>query len=237
MERRIEPEWLDQLPASDAGAIGARRDLRRVNALMGNVAILARVLRSAVPETPRRIADLGAGDGSVALALARRLAPVWHDVRLTLVDRAAAGISAATIRAIQDFGWSVETLAADVFDWCRTTEPCDIVTANLFLHHFRGDDLRRLFAELAPRIGILAACEPHRDPVALAGSRMLIFIGCNKITRHDAPASVWAGFAGREMSALWPDTAGWALTERRAGWASHLFVARRDPRIAGRAGG
>src|SRR5215813_973233 len=42
--RRLEPEWLDQLPATDPGAIHTRRDLRRINALLRHPAIMERVL-------------------------------------------------------------------------------------------------------------------------------------------------------------------------------------------------
>ena len=45
MDRRVEPEFLDQLPAEDSRAIRSRRDLQRVNAWMGNVGTMARALR------------------------------------------------------------------------------------------------------------------------------------------------------------------------------------------------
>jgi hypothetical protein len=234
MRRCIEPEWLDELPASDKRAHAARRDLRRVNWLMGNAAILARALLAAATSAPRSMVDLGAGDGALSLALARRLAPHWPGVRLTLVDRAAA-VSPATVDRIQEAGWRADAIAADVFEWSRVgATPCDVVIANLFLHHFEADGLRQLFAALAKRVSLFGACEPRRDRVALTGSRLLLFIGCNAVTRHDAPASVRAGFAGRELSALWPEAGGWSLTERQAGWASHLFVAQRGaPGVAG----
>ena len=47
--RILEPEWLDTLPEDDARAQRSRRDLVRVNALMGNVGIVARLLRDALP--------------------------------------------------------------------------------------------------------------------------------------------------------------------------------------------
>jgi hypothetical protein len=56
---------------------------------------------------------------------------------------------------------------------------------------------------------------------------MLRFIGCGKITLHDAEASIAAGFVRQEISALWPDKKNWQLVERRAGLFSHLFVAQR----------
>ena len=89
-------------------------------------------------------------------------------------------------------------------------------------------DLQHLRAAHEPERRGDSACEPRRSRFALRASRLLGLIGCNDVTRHDAAASVRAGFAGRELSALWPDEAGWQIDERPAAPFSHLFVARRD---------
>ena len=52
-------------------------------------------------------------------------------------------------------------------------------------------------------------------------------IGANEITRHDAVASVRAGFRGQELSALWPEPDRWRLQEWAASPLSHCFVAVR----------
>ena len=46
MVRSLEAELVDELPPDHPEAIRGRRDLRRINALMGHVGILARALRS-----------------------------------------------------------------------------------------------------------------------------------------------------------------------------------------------
>ena len=226
MKRVVEPEWLDFLPAADPRATASRRDLRRVNWLTGSAAILAGAIARAATRPPRILVDLGAGDGSLALRLARRLSARWPDVRLRLVDRTPS-IASSTLAAIAQTCWQVETVAADAEEWCRSGagESADIVVANLFLHHFGDEALSRLLHAVAARTSIFAASEPRRGAVALAGSRLLGLIGCNDVTRHDAVVSVRAGFARNELSALWPRD-GWSLSEGRAGWSSHLFVAR-----------
>jgi hypothetical protein len=95
------------------------------------------------------------------------------------------------------------------------------------LHHFSEDALRTLFANLAARVGFFAACEPRRSPWVLTASKLVRLIGCNDVSRHDAVASVRAGFMGRELSALWPQDGAWKLTEERAGLFTHCFVAER----------
>ena len=226
MQRSIVPELLDHLPASDPGALRSRRDLVRVNLLMGHAAIMARsLLRGA--DRPRVLVDIGAGDGSFMLRVARRLAPRWPDCRLILLDRQNI-VSEKTRAAFAAVAWKIETVAADVFDFLAAADcpNADAVTANLFLHHFDDEPLARLLSLIAQRTPLFAACEPRRDAVASAGSRLLWAIGCNHVTLHDAAASVRAGFRGQELTSLWPRANGWDLQERAAGLFSHSFTAR-----------
>ncbi len=230
MKRTIEPELLDDLPADDPLAPSARKDLQRLNAWMGHARILANELRVRPGTKPvRRIAEIGAGDGQFLLKAARRLGPSWKGVRATLVDRQPL-VTAQTLQAFDVLGWEVEPVKADVFDWLRqgATNRFDAIIANLFLHHFTENSLAGLFREIQDRASLLVAVEPRRSPWPLAFSRLVWVIGCNRITRHDAPVSVQAGFAGRDLSELWGPDPGWHLREQRAGMFSHLFVACKE---------
>ena len=229
MNRRVEPELLDGLSAEDPRAIRSRRDLRRVNALMGNAGVIASaVLRVSGGRPPRQLVDLGAGDGSFMLRLAKRLRVVWPDVEVTLVDRQDI-VSDETRREFAALSWSVRCVTADVFEWLsRTTAPrVDWVIANLFLHHFADPALQRLMHLVSGRTNSFAACEPRRYPPALRASHWLWLLGCNPVTRHDAVASVHAGFDGPELSAMWPENGIWRLREEAVGLFSHSFVAQR----------
>ena len=99
--------------------------------------------------------------------------------------------------------------------------------ANLFLHHFSDAQLAELFRAVGQAARLFVAVEPRRAAWPLECSRLLWAVGCNAITRHDAAASVRAGFAGHELSALWRGDDRWILTEKPAGLFSHVFVARR----------
>jgi hypothetical protein len=228
MNRCVEPELLDELPANDPRTMRSRIDLRRVNAFMGNAAVIARALIDATSgRSPRRLVDLGAGDGTFMLNLAKRLSPAWTNVEVTLVDRRDI-VSPRTHREFESLRWSSRSVAADVFDWLEHAEEerVDWVIANLFLHHFSAAALRRLMDLVSRRTNGFAACEPRRYPAALRASRWLWLLGCNHVTRHDAVASVRAGFDGLELAALWPGNGDWQLREEAAGLFSHRFVAR-----------
>lgn len=220
--RVLEAEWLDELPPGDLRAIRSRADLRRVNALMGNARCIASALEPHLSGEALRIADLGTGDGALALAVARRLKR--PRVQLTLVDRAPV-VHGVTLQRLDALGWHARIAASDVFDFLAPRgERFDAVFANLFLHHFDRPRLARLLAAVAGRTRLFVACEPRRSRLALAGSRLLWALGCNDVTRHDARVSVRAGFSAAELSSLWPE-GGWQTSERAAWPFSHLFVA------------
>jgi hypothetical protein len=101
----------------------------------------------------------------------------------------------------------------------------DIITANLFLHHLEAPALTQLFALAAGRAQGFVACEPRRSAFALLGARLVGALGANDVTRHDAVASVRAGFRGGELSAHWPRKDGWKLYEHGAFPFTHAFCA------------
>jgi SAM-dependent methyltransferase len=225
LPRHVEPEWLDVMATDDPRAQRSRRDLRRVNVLMRHAGMIARAL-TAHGTTPRLILDLGCGDGSFMLAVARQLAPRWRNVTVLLLDQQNL-VSRDTRQSFAKLDWRAEPVAADLIDFLgRDAAAANAIVANLVLHHFDAAELTLLLRLIARRTGLFVACEPRRDRMNLAFSRMLWAIGCNTVTRHDAPASVRAGFRGAELSAQWPDRAAWELHEGAAGLFSHRFVAR-----------
>jgi len=228
--RRVVAELLDELPPDDPRALRSRRDLRVVNRIMGHAGVLMHALDAVATRSPLRLVELGAGDGTLLLRLARRRARHWPKAVVTVLD-AQPTVTPATLAALRAVGWTVEVIAADVFEWLEHP-PADreaVVLANLFVHHFEGERLARLLAGIAAQAGAFICCEPRRARLALLGSHLLWAIGCNDVTRHDAVVSVHAGFREHELTAAWRSAAGagWHVHETPAGAFSHLFVARR----------
>jgi hypothetical protein len=226
--RRVEPELLDELPADDPRAIRSRRDLQRVNAWMGNGRIVFRMLRG-LPSSrlPKSVVEIGGGDGTFLLGLARQLGLEWQGVSARLIDRQRL-VHAQTTARFQALKWQVHAVETDVFDWLANMEPADLILANLFLHHFPEERLVELFRLLATKTTTLVACEPHRFAFPTLAGGCVVLIGCSAVTRHDAIASIRAGFVRQELSALWPKDPNWRLVEGKAGWCSHSFWASRD---------
>ncbi len=208
-----------------------------------------------------RILELGCGDGKLMLDVARHRGVRWPEVELDLLDRQPI-VEPETIAAYAAAGWQARPRIADVLDWafCRVTkskmtelrlaskqlawaaendsaEHWDVVVANLFLHHFDAEGLRRLLAGCARRADAVAACEPRRSRFALGASHLIFFLGANAVTRRDGVLSVRAGFVGREISDAWqagppPGDAApvdapsaWRLDEYDDGLFTHCFCA------------
>ena len=115
MRRTVEPELLDDLPSADPRAVRSRADLRRINCLMGNADVFTRLFanRLAAGSGHLRIIELGAGDGSLLLRLARRWSKLGITADVTLLDRQML-LTAATCRAFAALHWSVASVATEV---------------------------------------------------------------------------------------------------------------------------
>jgi hypothetical protein len=225
MQRDVQPELLDSLPPEHPDAVHSRRDLRRINWWMNSAGLVARPLSRQTPL--RTVVELGCGDATLALKLVRRLNPTGGRGHITLLDQHPVA-TPETIACFGKTGWTAEVVTADVFDWLESSSvQANVVVANLFLHHFKEPQLRRLLAGIAKRARCFIALDPRRGRWPLFGCSILPLLGCNHVTRNDARISVVAGFKDRELSRLWPSPDGWNLDERPGGLFSHLFVARR----------
>ena len=226
-ERKLTPELLDELPPADRRAVQSRKDLQRINRIMGHAGFLAEAWRRNQPDRwISTIVDLGAGDGTFLLDFARQIAPVSRPFNVLLLDRLNA-VQRSTLDGFENLGWQADLLNADVFEWLSTCKINDAaVISNLFLHHFDNGRLSGLLEQISACASLFIALEPRRCFGSRIASRLLGLIGCNSVTRHDAVASVQAGFKGRELSALWPQR-GWYVHETGAGRFTHCFTAQR----------
>ncbi len=195
--RIVEPEILDHLPHEDPAARRSRLDLRRINFLMGNERWILRALKQFPDAAASMICEIGAGDGELAAKIRRR----FPNIRITACDFAPrpAGLDHA-----------IDWRSGDIFQ--HAPPPGGVLVANLFLHHFEGEDLRRL-GKIYEGFDMLIFNEPDRSRIAaFLGTLLHPFV--NHVTRHDMQVSIRAGFRGGEMAALMGlDTSVWKIRE------------------------
>ena len=225
--RVLTPELLDSLPPDDPAAQASRRDLRRLHPLLGQIGLWTRWFAENFPaRPPAALADLGTGDGSLLGTVLLRAYPKGgHGARIFFVDRQPV-VPESTLAHLRRCNWLPTVIATNIFEWAEEGPPMEAALANLFLHHFDEAGITRLFSALARKTNSFAAAEPCRNHFAFLATQALGLIGCHPVTRHDARASVEAGFCDHELSALWP-ASGWTLRERSAGPFTHFFSAQK----------
>ena len=217
MPRVLVPELLDSLPADHPDAIASRRDLRFLNAVMGNFRWLEQQLASCAG-SDALIVEIGAGDGGLARRVCARnpgIAARYH--ALDLAPQPAAWPAVAT--------WHQADLWSEA--GAALLNRAGILVANLVLHHFEDDALRQLGSLLTNCQAVLA-CEPCRRERHVWQGRLL-FPFLNKVTRYDMVVSIRAGFRGHELAAaLGPGFAGQEIPASETPLGAYRFLLRRN---------
>lgn len=181
--RVLRGEILDDLAVDDPRAQRSRRDLRLINALMGNGAWIRASLAMA---RPFKISEVGAGEGLLCRDVAR-----W-----------AAGAEVVGIDRIQrpegltaNIGWD----QGDLFEKLPASG-ADTVLGVMILHHLTDESLQKL-GEILKDTRALYFCEPWRSALSHFWAGWLWpFVG--EVTRNDMPASIDAGFLPGELPVL-----------------------------------
>lgn len=181
----VEPELLDHLPVNDPAALRSRRDLRRINFLMGNERWILKTLRGFPEAATRGIVELGAGDGFLTNRLAREFP--------------AAKVSACDLAPPPPhLDGRIKWRQGDILS-APSSMSGGVLIANLFLHHFEGDALRAI-GRLCAGFEVMIFNEPDRVWLPrLLGGVLSPFI--NRVTRHDMHVSIRAGFKRGELPA------------------------------------
>jgi SAM-dependent methyltransferase len=242
--RRRGEERIDD-PALDAAVVvRSLGDVARSNALFGGRRAVLGALAPALGPAGSALTllDVGTGMGDIPRH-ARRLA-ARRRVRLTAVG---VELNFALARASQ--AGTDASVCADAFALPFADRSIDLVTASQLLHHFTGDALGRLLAELDRVARRLVVVGDLRRSYAAAGGFWLASraLGFHPVTQHDGVLSVFRGFTAGELAAhvraAVPAARGLAV-RHRLGWrvvaswhpaplpADAHGAAARDPRRA-----
>ncbi len=210
-KRLVIPELLDHLPATDPEALRSRRDLRRINFLMGNERWICRSLRQFPEALSRGVVEIGAGDGLLCAKLAR----IFSQTQLVGYDLLARP---------ENLSPQIDWQQGDIFK-IPPPPASGVMVANLLLHHFATESLPALGCWFG-NFEVLIFNEPDRARIPhLLGHLLHPWI--NRVTRHDLHASITAGFSVGEIPHLlesipgnwqFEETSTWRGARRVIGW-------------------
>ncbi len=187
--RHIEPEWLDdESPETAAPSV---EDLVRINRMLGGHRVLRDALRRCFrPGDSFTMLDVGAASGDAAAVVRAsypRATVVSLDYRVSHLDTR-----------------SKPCVAGNAFALPFRRRSFDVVYCGLFLHHFAHEEvagLLRSFGEISRGYVVANDLERHILPYWFIPATRWLF-GWHRITVHDAPISVQAGFSREEFREL-----------------------------------
>lgn len=203
MERRLEPELMDDPALPVERHRRALRGLERINAWTRSTrAVWAPIRKLARSRQPLRVLDLACGAGDVAIGLAALAAREGLPVQVDGCDLSPVAIDHARERAAQR-GVTVGFSQINVL-----TEPLptsyDVITASLFLHHLARQDAVGVLARMsraARRMVVVSDLRRSRLGLLVAelGTRLLTR---EAVVHVDGPRSVWAAYTPAELSEM-----------------------------------
>jgi ubiquinone/menaquinone biosynthesis C-methylase UbiE len=193
VKRRPTRELLDDDRGTPAEIAGSLRDLRWFNRWFGGIATTRRLFETAsriTQQSQLTVLEVGSGDGSLIRTVASDLQPGLQ-LELTLLDRAASHLPV---------NGSLRKVAGDALRLPFHDLSFDLVSCSLFLHHLSPQQAVAFAREAlrVSRIGVVVH-DLVRDPVHLAFAYAGIPLYRSRITRHDAPASVWQAYTADEV--------------------------------------
>lgn len=206
MQRVLEGEIMDEGNVSEADMRAALRFIRGVNRRLGGAAALIRHLQTWSVSWPKgrpiTLLDLGTGSADIPMAVRRWSQAHGHDVRITATDIHPLTLALAREHVGDTPGIEVRELDALSMRDTLGARSFDYVHAGMFLHHLSEIQILTVLAgmERVAARGVVWN-DLVRSRLNLAFITLLT-IGQPEIIKHDARASVRAGFDRREVMDL-----------------------------------
>lgn len=191
-------ELLDDPAADGAAVVASLRDVARANRFLGGTAAALRRLDELLSRAPQgatlTLLDVGTGAGDIPRAARARAARRGIRLRLLAVERHPAAARAAR-------GGDIAALLADAAALPLGSRSVDLVLCSQLLHHYRGEALTAIVAELgrvARRGVVIADLVPSR--VAALGLWLASYpLRFQSASRRDGVTSVLRGFTAESL--------------------------------------
>jgi hypothetical protein len=198
-------ELLDEGRAAATEIEASLRDLRRINAWLGNrqlVVIETVALLQKYQLLRAHIIDIGTGSADLPVAISKAATRQNIATKVLALDCKLLHLHIAQLMNDGEEG-SPSLLCGDAFRLPLADNSVDLVTSSLFLHHFRPAQIEQLLQEFSrvSRVGwVMIDLVRHYVPLVFFRATWPIFARSH-LTRHDGAASFRRGYTVNEMRA------------------------------------
>ncbi len=205
-ERDNTIEELLDAPVADQRLLARNlRDIRRINRLLGWTGLaLQQVARLAARYHLQTFSllDVATGSADIPKAIARWAQRQRLQVNIVATDISEQVLAAARANCADISAIRLEQQNALALSYAE--QSFDVVLCSLALHHFAPDEAPVLLRELArvARRAIIVSDLQRSFPAYLGAWLLTHTLMPNRLTRHDAPASVRRAYTAREVRAL-----------------------------------
>jgi 2-polyprenyl-3-methyl-5-hydroxy-6-metoxy-1,4-benzoquinol methylase len=203
--RSYEEEQMDDLTSSGPIIHQTLKELETINTLLGGNHVTIDGIRKLIGHSKIRsfsLADLGCGGGDI-LRLIRR----WSAKKKLKVELLGIDANPNIVCEAQDStppSYDIRFEALNIFSDAFRKKSFDIVTATLFFHHFKDEELSNFFRQLQhqTRIGFVVN-DIHRHWFAYNAIKVLTRVfSRSPMVQHDGPLSVLRAFTKAELVAI-----------------------------------
>jgi ubiquinone/menaquinone biosynthesis C-methylase UbiE len=198
-------ELLDAGEGTDDDVARNLSDLRRINRFLGGTKVVLSALESFARNGEVKhlsLLDVGTGSADIPTAVVEWCKERGINAMVSALDLSERNLRIARTRL--GINREIELVRANSLNLPFRARSFDFVTASLFLHHFRDDDVVRLlsdFARVARRAIIVNDLVRNLIPyyfTRLTGP----ILATSFLTRNDGPVSVLRGFTAEELKGL-----------------------------------
>ncbi len=203
-QRLITPERMDSPDVPPDDLAKGMAYIRKVNRRFGGVQAVLRHLKawsSQWPvDRPITILDIATGSADIPLAITQWARRQGRQVRITAIDLQPRMLEHAAVH-VQGDPW-ITLLAADAMKLPFPKASFDYAITSMFLHHLHDIEIMTVLKVMADvsRRGMIWN-DLTRDAISYVVIRATTLTS-HPIIRHDAAASIRAGFTKREVLAF-----------------------------------
>lgn len=208
LKERLEntEEIIDDLELGGEAVFQNLKEIEKINTYLGGYTALKNGVRDVLKnrvekEKEVKVTDIGCGGGDTLRALSK-----WNNqgYRLNLEGMDAnphmITFSKENSKNSPEIEYKVEDCFSDQF----FQNDYDIITGNLFFHHFDNEAIIDFVKRIIPQTKYaIVITDLHRSAIAYALFQIIAFVfGFSHITKHDGSISIKRGFKSKDWEQI-----------------------------------